>query len=513
MSALYVRRLEIHNFMRVTGVSVDAEGKSVIIRGPNGSGKSSVVDAIFVALAGHNTKDHPEPIHQGADKGLVRLDLGEYVVERHFTPGNSRLVVKAADGSKPASPQKLLDGLLSKFALDPVAFLSRRPQDQVEDVLKVCGVEPPVAAAEEVTGESHPARPGETADQYLARLAADETDGGGGLYYVRRREEGRKVETYRGAVVKQEELVKQKQAETPEGVRPVSELLAELGQEEEAHKEYEAAELAFRVAREDLGALQENMTQVRAEREAVATQIALLQQSLTNLDSRIEKGAAFIAQATNALDAAKERKATTSSHAAKIGYLRQEITRSEHGQKALLARQQAEERLDGLKGELAKAQAEHGRLDNVLDQLRRLRAGLLEGVDLGVDGLEVGKGELRFHGVSFKQASLAQRLRVACAVAMKSGGQLRLLRIDDGEHLDKQSREFLLDLAAKQGWQVIMTCVADQEGLGVEIVDAAAPDGEGVDTQALPPEGRNGKVKTPKGKLFDTTKTAVEAGY
>ncbi len=502
MTALYVRKLEISNFMRVTALTIDADGKSVIIRGGNTAGKTSALDAIYCALAGVNSKDVPEPIHQGADKGLVRLDLGEYVVERHFTPGNSRLVVKAADGSKPASPQKLLDGLLSKFALDPVAFLSRRPQDQVEDVLKVCGVEPPVAAAEEIAGEPHPARPGETADQYLARLAADEEGGGGGLYYIRRREEGRKVETYRGAVVKQEELVKQKQAETPEGVRPVSEILAELTEAEEEYRKRAKADMALvdllRQQRDDEETL---LDLERQKRE--------LESKLSGIIERIKKGTAVILDTEHQIEQARAARDSLTDRTNDISRLKAEVAKSEHGQKALLARQQAEERLDGLKGELAKAQAEHGRLDNVLDQLRHLRAGLLEGVDLGVDGLEVGKGELRLHGVSFKQASLAQRLRVACAVAMKMGGQLRLLRVDDGEHLDSDSRKFLLDLAAKQGWQVIMTCVADQEGLGVEIVDAAAPEGEAEE----PAPARNGRVKPGKGKLFETNKSAVEAGY
>lgn len=205
---LCLHRLEISNFMRVTAFSVDAHGSHVVISGQNGSGKSSTLNAIWSALKGASARDTPEPVHQGKEKAVVRLDLGEYVVTRHWSAKSSRLVVTAADGSKIAKPQELLDGLLGKFSLDPVAFLDRRPQDQVDDVLSLAGVEPPVEKVLNILGDTaggevsqYMPRPGESADQYLLRLSADET----GLVYGLRREAHRNVERKTAALSEQQQ--------------------------------------------------------------------------------------------------------------------------------------------------------------------------------------------------------------------------------------------------------------------------------------------------------------------
>ncbi|MBL8824860.1 MAG: AAA family ATPase [Planctomycetia bacterium] len=497
---MYIRKLQIQNFMRLEGVSIDAEGKHVIIRGENGIGKSSVVDAIYEALHGTSSKDRPEPVHQGANKALISLDLGDYLVEKHIAlDGKSRLVVKAADGSRINSPQKLLDGLLSEYSLDPVAFLDRRPQDQIDDVLRVCGVEPPVAQVEMITGEKCPARPGESADQYMERLSADEV----GEWYRRRREQHRVVETNRGAVEKQKQKVDSYCTQSP--ARDAAVILEELNAAQAKQDAYQKCKQAKAETQREYERLSDLWNQVDTERLALGKQKAELEAKLKEVNAkiaanadRLEKGMQMVSEARLENEAAGQALAQCWDNTKQVQELRMELSSSQAAQKHIIEMNQATERLSELQAELVASQNEHGRLDRVLEDLRSLRKGLLEGLDLGVDGLEVGKGELRLHGVSFKQASLAQKLRVACAVAMKGNGALRLLRIDDGEHLDSESRAFLLKLASENGWQVIMTCVADYDQLQVEIVDQE------------PVEVKPAR-KAPRGKLFDTSKDAAMA--
>lgn len=151
--------------------------------------------------------------------------------------------------------------------------------------------------------------------------------------------------------------------------------------------------------------------------------------------------------------------------------LRQELAAVETTNKALSKRRHLTEAVERLASEAANAEAGHQTLDGVVSGLRELRANLLNGVDLGVPGLEVGAGELRLNGVSFRQASQAEKLRTACAIAVKQNPRLRLVRVDDGEHLDKDGQAMLLRLLDQHDCQGIIAAVKESERLKVEIVE------------------------------------------
>ena len=141
MSALPMRlhQLRVSNFMRITGYTIEARGRHIIVSAKNGTGKTSLLDAIFVALTGADSKAIPEPITHGQAKADIVVDLGEYVVKRVFTAKSTKVVVTAKDGSTVKSPQQFLDQLLAKMSLNPATFLDRRPQDQLDAVLEVSG--------------------------------------------------------------------------------------------------------------------------------------------------------------------------------------------------------------------------------------------------------------------------------------------------------------------------------------------------------------------------------------
>ena len=412
-------------------------------------------------------------------------------------------MVKAADGSRLTSPQKVLDGLLSQYSLDPVAFLDRRPQDQVDDVLRVCDVNPPVEQVEAITGENCPARPGESADRYMERLSADEV----GEWYVRRRNQHRVVETNRGAVEKQAALVETMQA-SGGTFRSIDEIIAEQDELQAKQDKHLAAHRAKQEAQREWERLSDLLEQVDREYKAdkqleveLLAKLKAVRDKLTATAERLDKGQRMVEEARLENEAAAKALNATGDCTKQLQELRAELQIAQKCQRQAIEAEAAQKRLEELQAEHEASKQCHVRLDRQLEQLRELRKGLLEGLDLGVDGLEVGQGELRLHGVSFKQASNAQRLRVACAVAMKGNGQLKLLRIDNGEMLDSESRRYLLDLATEHGYQVIMTCVSDAEQLQVEIVD-----------KEVEPAPVIKATRKPKGKLFDDSLSAVEAG-
>src|SRR3989304_5989668 len=135
-----ILKLTAENVKKLRAVEITPTGELVEITGRNGAGKSSVLDAIWWALAG--TKHiQAVPIRKGATKARIRLDLGELIVERRFTPAGSTLTVEKADGARYTSPQGILDALLGALTFDPLAFVSQEPREQFETLRRLVTLE------------------------------------------------------------------------------------------------------------------------------------------------------------------------------------------------------------------------------------------------------------------------------------------------------------------------------------------------------------------------------------
>ena len=460
---LRLHRLEISNFMRISALTIDCQGKSVIISGPNASGKTTAVNAIWAAVGGITQKDMPEPIRRGAKVARVKTDLGEIIISRSWTEKGTKLEVKGADGHKFEDQKELINSLLGKYALNITAFLRRREQDQVDDVLEIHGVQPPVERVREITGDAFTARPGESADGYLARLSADET----GLFFVRRLEAGRVKDQKHMARLEQEQVVSKlggplgpgEEAQTP------SVLLREIAALSQKDAERRALKDAYAKAQGDFVLASGKLLRLIAELEEVEKKVA-------ELEARIDKGREVCLDLGDEARAALEAIEVMPDPGPRLGQLQSQVADLERTNAQRSKRQYACEQLERLSKENDAAGAQHERADIILDNLRNLRLHLLDDVDLGVDELSVGNGELLLHGVSFKQASQAERIKTAIAVAMRQNPRLRLIRLDDAEHMDQESRAMVFRLAEEHDFQVIMTMVKDQADLSVEIVEA-----------------------------------------
>lgn len=128
-----ITRLQAENFKKLRAVEIiPGEGAVVDIRGRNAQGKSSVLDAIAAALGGKSVMPN-KPVRSGEERGAIRIEIdgGELVIRRTFTAdGGGQIVVENAEGFRPGSPQKMLDGLYAAVAFDPLAFSREKPEEQ-----------------------------------------------------------------------------------------------------------------------------------------------------------------------------------------------------------------------------------------------------------------------------------------------------------------------------------------------------------------------------------------------
>ncbi len=138
--------LQVTDFKGLHEVTIEPDDHGlIVIGGQNGAGKSSVLDSLTYAFAGRRALGAAgkEPVRRGADAAEVRVELdgGELVIRRRTTAaGTERLEVTQGDGFRVHSPQTMLTELIGARFLDPLDFLSAKPAEQREKLLRCLGI-------------------------------------------------------------------------------------------------------------------------------------------------------------------------------------------------------------------------------------------------------------------------------------------------------------------------------------------------------------------------------------
>ena len=126
---LKITGMRVKDFLIINDVELTPDSKFNMFAGRNKQGKTSFIKAITAGLKGTTDKT---VIRSGADKSEIVLDLGDIRIQRVLkAKGNNTLKVTAPvelpSGDIKAmpipSPQDYLDGLLSDFSFDPLAFI------------------------------------------------------------------------------------------------------------------------------------------------------------------------------------------------------------------------------------------------------------------------------------------------------------------------------------------------------------------------------------------------------
>ena len=483
-------KIKWDGLLKLVKGEVELHGRSLIITGANSQGKSSLINGILLVLGELTQKQIPEPILEGRDHAAFSLELidpagkTQFIVERTWSGGGTKLTITAPDGHEYRDVDALLKAFLGEICLTPFAWLKLRPQDQLEDVLKLFGIKPPVAEVETITGEAHPPEPGQSASRYLEALAADKT----GVYYIRRTEANRVWQLKQAALLEARETLDG--MTLPVGISgdDLKTLLAKRSTLDQKRESSRALKTQHDDTLRTLGERERALTGLTndaamAQRRAadIERQIAELQAKLEVEHKTIADTAARIAKAQGIIeqikqDAASDLAAVEASPdpSPAIAEIDRQIADHDRHAKAIAARQAKAADVERLAQENADCQAEGQRLELIMTELRALRANMLNGLDLGVDGLSVGDGRLRLNDKPFpEQAGTRERIIVAAAIGFKRNPKLKIALVDDAEHLDEEGEALLLALAEKYGWQLILAFVVrGQKQLKFEIVEA-----------------------------------------
>jgi len=386
------------NIKRVKVVDITPAEDVIIISGKNENGKSSVIDAIWLALEYRAaSKNNGEALRKGEDKGIITLDLGDYIVTRRFTENDSVLDVRTPDGSKITSPQKLLDGMIGDLSFDPYEFSRKNEQEQrtlLSDLLfKITEGKLNLADFDAKKQEAYDART--EANREKKRLAS-------------------LLANLRPPV----------DADPREEIS-VTDLTNAITEAVDTKRSIDSSE--DRIAR--------NKTDILRQQEIIKA----AQEKVTLLEEQNDK----ILQEIAALSVPD------------IAYLQNQLQNIEANNR----RAREVNDYEKIRKSLSEVDEHIEALNAKMELLDIEKAEALEAAPLPINGFTINAEGVRIVNedgtqVPFSQGSTARRLKISLAIAMAANPTLRVIRIADGSTLDDESLQVIRDMAKDKDFQV-----------------------------------------------------------
>lgn len=421
-------KLVAENFTRLYAVEITPTGDIVNITGRNGAGKTSVLNALWVALAGKGVSP-TQPIRNGADEALIRVDLGKYIVTRTFERKEeggytTAIKVENADGARFPTPQKMLDEFLGELAFDPLAFTRMDRKGQFDTLRKFV--------------------PGVDFD---------------GIDNAQRGDFERRAE------------VNRKQREAQVAANAIAEPVAMPARVDEAALVAEMSK-ATAVDQEIARILRDSdelKRQVKARREhcdRLRAEAAELREQAQDREDRADGALKEAGDLLARLDLIPPQPdpIDVAAIAAKLNQAR-EVNRSIDTLEQKIAEKRA---LVTIAKNLAEASEE---LTAKMAQRQADKQAAIAAAKMPVPGVEFGDGLVLLNGVPFEQGSDAEQLRTSVAIAAAMNPTLRVIRIRDGSLLDDQSMTWLAEFAKEKDLQIWVEVVGTDPKVGVLIED------------------------------------------
>jgi len=481
-------KLKAENIKRLTAVEIEPNGNVVKITGKNANGKTSVLDAIYWAMSGtRNIQD--VPIHEGANKASIKLELGELTVERKFSSKGTTLRVTKPTGAPMTSPQSVLDELIGNLAFDPLEFSRLPAKQQFEMLREIVVIDGDIDVLDEERAGVFLQRT--DANRQLKALVVerdslhfpeisktqkDEVDQSALIekinLAVKRGQAIKAIEGDRGQL-------ERGMAELTSNIELIKENLLDsesrLFNAQEKIKTTEAA-MKEKGKAPDIEALQLELSNAIEHRQVVNNMAADIESServSAILESETEKLKQSVidreSQLSNAQENIKRFNATLKEkgEAPDIEALQLALGEAENIN-ILVRKKQA---FNDKKTSVDMTEKEVERLCERLDEIDAEKASLMTSATFPVDGLSFDDGVVLFNNLPFEQASSAEQLRVSMAMAMASNPDFRVIRITDGSLMDSDSFKIIEEMADKNDFQVWVEVVDESGDIGIVIED------------------------------------------
>jgi len=424
-------QLRAENFKRIKAVDITPTDDVVLISGANEQGKSSVLDAIWAALnenAMNKGTGTEQPIHSGADKAEVSLNLGEFIIKRRWTKSGSTLTVVGANGTKFAGPQAIINKFMSDFTVDPIALTLMKPQELKDFLLKFVAFDWP-------------------------KYQADRK-----VIYDARTDANRDLDTKTKLMNSKDPMVLKIPGDTPAEEISVSEIMGKIKLAQSALNENN-------LVRDELKDAKAQVVLAESGVKKVNDELARLHKAIEDQNALYLAARHILNESNETLAAAQEMVAALvdpdpselEKSLASVETINRNV-RSLKEYKALATSvDQAGKVVEDLKKKLAD-------IDVTKDEA-------FKKTKLPVEGLTITEDSVMFKGIPFVQCSSEEKLRVSVGLAMMTNPGLKVLRIKDGSLLDKKHMAILQEMIRANGFQAWIEIVDESGDVGFCVED------------------------------------------
>lgn len=411
--------LSVSGFQKIRAVRIRPDGHLVTIAGRNDQGKTSLLQSIWVLLAGLSEAP-PEMIRAGQEQCKLFGDFGELRITRTFSrKGDDKemthdLKVTEADG-KPirTKPQAAIDKLLGAYSFNPLQWATAKPAEQYDALKKL------------VIGFDFDANAKARQDAFDARTDVN-----------------RRLKEKQGAL---------SAIQLPPGsCPPAVDVSAEMKKIEEANAANTARTAEFN------------------ERQRIQSVIATTKARVAEKTADIERLEKQLAEAMRARDELNAYATGLHDDLSKRPALSDEVdtatpkAKIAEAQKVAATREKFTRRGD-LEDEIEALESEAAKLSKAVEDADTTKTEAIAKAKLPVEGLGFGDGFITLNGIPFSQAGTRVKILTSAVIAMSLNPSLRIMTIDQGSEIDKEGLAALEQLATDRDYTVIIAKV-DEKG-------------------------------------------------
>lgn len=399
--------LSIWGLRKIRASFMEFKEKGVTeIVGKNEQGKTSVIDAIEILLKGfrHTEKDMTT---KGMNKTTIVGTVGEWTIKRVITDKTNRLDIVNQEGLSPRKPQDFLDTLVNELTFDPQPFLRKSPGDKLKFIMDLLKID----FTEEI--------------DKIATKEEDRLQVGRDIKAAGDFKEPEKIESVDTA-----ELLKQQKA------------IATLNQEEQKKQQnIDWFEERFSLFDAGLQVLQGKITDTETGEQVkdVSPALVALSKGMLNVKKTFEKEMGKLPKPdlTSSEDLDLKISNATKTNEKATNYTNYINWK---------------EKKDAL-------EAKKEKLKKEIEELRLKKIIKLEKIKMPLEGLKITEEGLYYNDVYCENWATSLGWKIALSLCEKMQPDLRAIFLDNGEHLDKDTRKELDKWATDHDIQVLLTIV------------------------------------------------------
>lgn len=466
---MHIIQLEAENVKRLKAVRIRPAGPLVVIGGNNGQGKSSVLDAIAMALGG--ARSFPDvPVRVGEEAAQVIIETETLTIRRVIKPdGTHALRITTRDGMRPASPQEMLDHLAGRLTFDPVAFLRLDAKTQRDRLLEILGIDFSAFEREReelLGGRQANARALRNTSAALESMPPVQDAPPELVDMAQLTQRSKAIAERRIGWERLKADAQKAQAGARDAVDEIARVDAMI-----QHVKNAAADIEKEARADIAGIVAQARAAIRHVRERTAERLANGARAFALQKEKRERAAQAAAEAIakaehaaaavvaiadqQILDEKEERELTAAWESAEV-----------QNQKFQAARLRA-----NIAEQVKEYEAKAKEFEDAIAYLDRKKVEAIEAAKFPVPDLGFGAGGITLKGLPLAQASSAEQLRVAVALAAATNPKLRVMFIRDAAFLDAENLALVGELAAQMDFQIWVERVGTSDPQAIVIED------------------------------------------